>query len=350
MRNWKGLAILLGIFVTVSSCVDEINLVIEGSNQALVIDAWMGNIPGDTYVKVYRTAPYVSGVLNPGYTNVPVDRVAVEDREGQSVLFNLDRGTYRPPVDFYPETGKDYRLVVELAAGEVFESSWETMPPAVAIQDIVTEASERQVMITSGQTQFFQVRTFADVQAKVTDPGVGDLGYLIETSGIEELYTSSNRDNCACSCYENRPSIFAGMNVVSNSFFQGRDFGVSLGEIPLSHLGRYYVSAKIKAVTQTSYAYLSQIDQQQRNSGSIFDPAPFRIKGNIKKRGDEEQLVLGGFFLFQESTFEKLLFRTQIRSESLELNHTLEALPAVNISCDEFYINATPIAPPPFRP
>ncbi len=350
MKKTIRLGVLVGVFLGISSCIDELNLALEESNQALVIDAWLGNVPADTYVKVYQTAPYVSGALNPSYTPVPVDRVAIEDREGQRMVLNRIGGIFRAPADFYPEAGKDYRLVIELSEGAVFESSWETMPPPVVIEDIVAVASERQVMITSGESQFFQTRTFADVQARVTDPGVGELGYLIETSGIEELYTNSNSDNCSCICYEYRPNIFAGMNLTSNSFFQGRDFGISLGEIPLSHLGKYYVSAKVKAVTQSNYDYLSRVDEQQRNSGSIFDPAPFRIRGNIKKRGEGNQLVLGGFFLFQQSTFEKMLFRAQIRSESLELNHRPEPLPMVGGSCTEFYRNATSIPPAPFRP
>ncbi|OOG71894.1 DUF4249 domain-containing protein [Algoriphagus sp. A40] len=351
MRRLLQRMIFIGAILGIFSCVDEINLSLEESNQALVIDAWVGNIQEDTYVKVFRTAPYISGASNPQYLSVPMRAVYIEKSDGGVTNFRAS-GTneFRPSGIFEPQAGETYRLVVETAEGEVFESNWETMPPSVAIEDIVAEASERQVMISSGQTQFFQIRTFAEIKARISDPGVGDLGYLIETSGIEELYTSSSRDNCACTCYENRPNIYAGMNVTSNSLFQGRNFGVSLGEIPLSYIGKYYVNAKIKAVTQSNYDYLNQVDKQQRNSGSIFDPAPSRIKGNIKKQGEETQLVLGNFFLFQESTLGKVLFRTQIRKESLELNHTLEAIPAVNISCTEFYTNATTIAPTPFRP
>lgn len=350
----KGLFRLVFFLFTIicgSSCVDEINLSLEGSNQALVIDAWIGNNYSDTYVKIYRTSPYVSGVVNPSYVPVEVKSVILEQSEGEDIFFSrLGWNLFYQAANFEPVAGRDYRLVVETLEGEIYESSWETMPPKVEIQDMVAQAKEKQVMITTGQTQFLQIRTFADVQAQIADPGVGELGYLIETSGITELYTSSDRDNCACACYESDPNIFAGMNLRSNSSFQGKNFGLSVGEIPLSYIGRYLVSSKIKVVTKSNFEYLNQVDQQQRNSGSIFDPSPFRIKGNIKKRGAEDQLVLGGFFLFQESTFEKLLYRTQIRSESLNLNHTLEAIPVVDIQCNEFYTNASPIVPPSFKP
>ncbi|HSF54768.1 MAG TPA: DUF4249 domain-containing protein [Algoriphagus sp.] len=351
MKKLFQILFLFGSTIGISSCVDEINLALEESNQAIVIDAWMGNTPEDTYVKVYRTSPYVSGSLNPAFLPVQVNAVFVEKTNGEEINFSLSESNdFRPSEPFEPQEGETYKLVVKTSEGEIFESAWETMPPKVEIEDIVTKALERQVMITTGQTQFFQVRTFADVQAQISDPGVGELGYMIETSGITELFTSSSNDNCACACYENDPNIFAGMNLTPNSSFRGNNFGLSVGEIPLSYLGRYLVSSKLKVLTKSSFEYLSQVDRQQRSSGSIFDPAPFRIKGNIKKRGDENQLVLGGFFLYQESAFEKLLYRTQIRSESLNLNHTLESIPVVEIRCDEFYTNATPVVPPSFKP
>ena len=345
----RHLIVCLATLVGLSSCIDEINLSMEESNQALVIDAWMGNVPEETYVKIYRTAPYVSGAINPGYAFVLTKRVAVEDRSGKSVDFSLVRGSYRPPVDFLLEAGREYRLLIELDGGEVFESSWETMPPKVEINSLTTLGFEKQVLLSSGNSQFIESRTFADVQAVITDPGVGGLGYLIETSGISELYTSSDRDNCACICYENEPNIFAGMNIASNANFEGRSFGVSLGEIPLSYIGRFFVSSRLRVVTQSSFEYLNKINQQQRNSGSIFDPAPSRVKGNIKKRGAENEVVLGGFFLFQESTYEEMLYRAKIRASVIELDHKLEPIPPVSVVCTEYYTNATPIAPDVFK-
>ncbi len=333
----------------ISSCIDEINLVMEESNRALVIDAWMGNVPEDSYVKIYRTATYRSGVLSPDYEVSEAEVVEVEDRSGKRTAFSQLGGGYRPPSDFVPEVGKEYRLVVEMEDGAVFESSWEKMPPKVDIEGLATRGYEKQVMYQTGDSQFFQTRTFADVQARIKDPGVGGLGYLVETSGISELYTSSDRDNCACTCYERDPNLFAGMNIISNGNFQGRDFGLSVGEIPLSYIGRFYVQSKLRVVTESNAEYLGKINQQQRNSGSIFDPAPARVKGNISQRGNGGLLVLGSFFLFQESNYGQLLYRTEIRASTLELGHVLEPLPAVTSACTEYYINASTVAPEEFK-
>jgi hypothetical protein len=351
MMKWRRLVTAFVTCAAFFSCIDEINLSMEESNQALVIDAWMGNTPEETYVKIYRTNPYISGVSNPNFVNIAVERVVIEEKNGQTIPFSQVEPTiFKQLWSFQPEPGKEYRLVVELSEEEIYESPWEVMPPRVEIEDLVPRAVARQVMITTGDTQFFQTRTFVDVQGRITDPGVDEIGYLIETSGISELYASSKNEHCACSCYEDEPNIFGGMNVVSNENFQGKSFDMSLGEFSLSYLGRYLVKSRLRTLTQTGYQYINRINEQQRNSGSIFDPAPSRIKGNIRKRGSEDEWVLGGFFLFQETTFEKLLYRTEIRAAAMDLKHSMEPLPEVGVSCVEFYTNATDQVPSGFKP
>jgi hypothetical protein len=351
MKKWRRLVTAIATFATFFSCIDEINLSMEESNQALVIDAWMGNIPEESYVRIYRTSPYMSGVLNPDFVNIPVERVVVEEKNGQTIPFSQVEPTiFKQSGSFQPQPGREYRLVVELSLEEIYESPWEVMPPRVEIQDLVPRAVAKQVMIKTGDTQFFQARTFVDVQGRITDPGVDEIGYLIETSGISELYTSSQNERCACTCFENEPNIFAGMNVVSNANFRGKSIDLSLGEFSLSYIGRYLVKSRLRTLTKSGYQYINRVNEQQRNSGSIFDPAPSRIKGNIRKRGADDQWVLGGFFLFQESAFEKVLYRTEIRNAALDLRHMLESLPEVDGSCIEFYTNATDIVPPAFKP
>jgi hypothetical protein len=85
MMKWRRLVTAFVTCATFFSCIDEINLSMEESNQALVIDAWMGNTPEETYVKIYRTNPYISGVSNPNFVNIAVERVVIEEKNGQTI-------------------------------------------------------------------------------------------------------------------------------------------------------------------------------------------------------------------------------------------------------------------------
>jgi hypothetical protein len=246
--------------------------------------------------------------------------------------------------------GEQYRLRFETLEGDFYESSWETVPPKVVAGEISSKSFEKQVPVHSGSTVYIQKRTFADIQLKITDPGKGPVGYLVQTSGITEQYTASKRDNCECTCYLPEANIYPGMNIRSNKAFEGKTYELKIGEIPLSSLGRYFVTASVKTLTEFGQKYHSQLDLQQRNTGSIFDPAPFRIHGNIQKQGDDSKVVLGGFFLFQKTNFEELIFRTQIRNDSKNLNHYFEPLVEVNGSCKEYYSDALKEIPKPFKP
>jgi hypothetical protein len=351
MKKLHQLVFFISIGWLSFACVDEINLNLDSSNQVMVVDAWLGNLTSETYIRVYLTQPFVSGTL-PGFEQqVLMEEILIERKDGVLFPFHIvEDSIYVPFRRFNLIEGEEYRLRFTTVDGESYESPWEAVPPKVEVLDVTTQAFEREVLITTGSAVFLQNQTFADVQLKFKDPGKGPFGYLVETSGISEQFTTSLSDNCECACYLEDDNIFPGMNIRSNDAFEGQEYELKIGEIPLSSLGRYYVSAAIRTVTDFGQEYLSQVDLQQRNTGSIFDPAPFRIKGNIRNVTNPDEVVLGGFFLFQKTEAEKLLFRTDIRRDSPELNHSFEPLIEVGSSCRSIFVDALPTIPRPFLP
>ncbi|MFN3758085.1 MAG: DUF4249 family protein [Algoriphagus aquaeductus] len=350
MKRLNQLSILCLFAWSTLSCVDEINLNLPNSNEILVVDAWVGNLTSDTYIRVYRARPFVSFSPSGSEPQVKLQELVVERKDGTLFPFQLLNETiYSPVRRFNLMEGEEYRLRFTTLEGKKFESSWEKVPPKVEPLDWNAKAFERQILVRTGTTSFFQPGTFADINLKIKDPGKGPIGYLIKTSGISEQFTTSERDNCECVCYLPDPNIFPGMNIRSNEAFEGKEIDLKVGEIPLSSLGRYLAMTEVITLTEFGQQYLSQVDLQQRNTGSIFDPAPFRIKGNIQSV-DSEETVLGGFFLFQKTATEKLFFRTQIRNESRELNHYFEPLVMVGGTCRTYYTDALPTIPNSFRP
>lgn len=338
------------IFSIQVSCIDEITIAIPDFERQLVIEGWYGNQIGQNYVRVYYSSPFISGIQAPQYTVAPVDQVYVEDREGRQISFKSVQDHTYVPNDYFPvEAGTGYRLVVRLTTGEIYESEYEEMPPLVEVSEITASAYEALFSISTEGSSFTQLRTFASVKATITDPGEGELGYFFRTSGISEDYTFSMNDNCACTCYSSFPNVFNKMNLLDNEPFIGRTFQQTIADIPLSSLGRYFVDTNMRAISKGNLAYLEQVDLQQKNTGSIFDPAPFRIRGNISKADDPNGLVLGNFFVYQESRFDALLSRTDIRLASVELQHYIEPLQEVSGVCTDVFPDATPVPPAPFR-
>ncbi|MDX5340193.1 MAG: DUF4249 domain-containing protein [Cyclobacteriaceae bacterium] len=348
-RSISGL--FLGLACFFFSCVDEITIQLKEANEVLVVDAWVGNEPEETYIRVYKTRPFVSSSPQGKESQVKLERIYVERKDGKVFPFYLHKDSlYLSELPIPLMEGETYRLKFSTLEGDTFESAWETVPPKLESAEITSKAIEKTTLVYSGPNVIVQTRTFADVQLQVNDPGKVVMGYFVETSGISEQFTSSLQDNCECACYLPDPNIYPGMNIRSNQSFLGKTIEYSIGEIPLSSLGRYYVNASVKSLTEFGYEYLNQVDLQQRNTGSIFDPAPFRVRGNITGESENSPEVLGGFFLFQKTSFEKLLYRTQIRTESNNLNHHFEPLVQVVATCRDVFPDALPEIPKVFNP
>ncbi|MCH7401609.1 DUF4249 family protein [Belliella kenyensis] len=352
MRKVVLIFALLFASIFVNSCIDEVVIPISEFSSQLVVDGWYGNLPENTRIRLYYSEMYQSGVLNPGYRQANVTSLYIQDLNGQRMNFVPIPNS----IDFVPQNyidpvpGMSYQLVFQLTNGESFSSDFEVMPPTVVLDSISETAFERLEVIMSTGVNITQTRTFVNIFANFTDPGIGDFGYMFMTSGISEDFTFSENDNCACTCYTRVPNIFNRMNLLSNEVFQNKSYQHSIGSIPLSSLGRFAVETSVRTISDNNLRYLMKIDEQQKNTGSIFDTAPFRIKGNIRTQTNSRNtIVLGNFFVFQESNFEKLISRSEIRAASLDLEHKLDTPPLVGGTCTEFYRDATTVPPTPFR-
>ncbi|MCH7414154.1 DUF4249 domain-containing protein [Belliella sp. R4-6] len=344
------LLLIAGIFT--NSCIDEVVIEVPGFEPQLVVDGWYGNSIEDTYIRIYYSAEYQSGVVTPQYRQANVNLLYIQDQNGRRINFIPvpNSISFLPENYFDPEPGLSYQLVFQLTNGNSYRSDFEMMPPKVEIEEITESAFEALEVINTPGVSLSQIRTFASINAQISDPGVGEFGYMFSTSGISEDFTFSESDNCSCTCYSFISNIFDKLNLLSNREFQSRSFQHSLGDIPLTSLGRFYVNTRVRTVSKNNLEYLLKIDEQQKNTGSIFDVSPFRIKGNVRNVAENQNsVVLGNFFVFQQSGLEKLVFRTEIRAASLDLNHVFDLPPLVNSSCIEIYPDATPIPPIPFR-
>ncbi len=349
MRKCRLIAmIFMGLMF--QACVDEITIGVPRQEEVIVVDAWFGNTEEDSFVRIYTASPFLSGILKPRFDPVPVGSVYVEDTKGNRVDFVRNGPTllFKPESHIVPVAGESYRLVLDLSEKGIFSSEWEKVPPIVEVEELRTSAYEALVLINSGTATMTQTKTFAGINAVIKDPGAGKFGYFLRTSGISERYTRSDSDNCQCVCYSEVPNLFNRMNLISNEAFEGREFVPNIGEIPLSSIGRFHVETTLKTISGNNLEYLQRIDDQQKNTGSIFDPSPSRIRGNISSREEGGEIILGNFFVYQESKFDAMLSRSQIRMDNANLNHFLDPILEVEATCTEVFIDDVTVPPPPF--
>ncbi len=295
------------------ACIDEIYLSVPSKNSSLVIDAWLGPTSESSYVRVYRSAPFLSGSLEPRYTKVRDTQIYVEDESGLRVYFPNTADTtliHKPnPGQFFP-AGSRYRLHVTSSEGE-YQSDWVLMPQETTTGDFNIVTKERLVYVTSGDVPIQVPGVAAELNLSLTNPSGEEVGYMIQAKGITEVFTTGGPENCVCNCYLDQPYIFPGMNLQSSGNGNSSK-AVKLAELEITSLGRFYLQSAIKTVSKPNLDYLEQINKQQRNTGSIFDPAPFKIRVIIRYLDDPEHDFLGNFTVFQENTFVQMIYRAEI--------------------------------------
>ncbi|OOG71895.1 DUF4249 family protein [Algoriphagus sp. A40] len=345
-------ALFLFIFsFALASCVDEIYLEVPSEKSNLVIDAWLGPTSSQSYVRVYRSAPFLSGSIAPNYVKVPVTRMYVEVESGEKVYFRNSPDSalyYRPETERHFESGKRYRLNVVTDEDE-YQSDWSLMPEPSFFDGFEAVAKEKPVYVISGSTLVLVNGASADLNVNITNPSGEEVGYLINTTGVSEVFTTGDAENCVCNCYMDEPLLFSGMNLESSGSGNSPK-PVTLAELDVTSLGRFHIWSTIKTISQANLEYLQLINKQQRNTGSIFDPAPFKIKGNIKSVSNPEKEVLGNFMVFQENAFNQMVYRSAIYQQNPALPFAFDATGHVKFNCKEYYPYSLPYTPEPFLP
>lgn len=348
----------IAILSLLISCVDEINLTTGGNERKLVVDAWISNDPNFSYVKVYYSAPFQSGNNHLKFNKPAVNRIWVE-AEKQSMNFDYapfyatpqrDELIYilRDNINF--QAGESYRLNILLHDGNHYRSDWQKVAPRGEILDFEYDIIEKIVfrnMVNTPPYQYLQY--FLDINAIIDNPSQEGFGYYLKASGIEELMTQSQNEFCQCVCYLDIPNINDGMNVVSISGISGSNIRHSIGNITMGRIFRHYINLNLYTTTAEGAAYLEQIQIQQKNTGSIFDPMPFKIKGNIKNLNDESEEVLGYFFTAHHTQKDDLVRRAEFLTRYSHLNFNLDVLDSVRQTCREIYPEAVNFPPPQFR-
>lgn len=351
----KSALYLVFFSIALVACVDEIYLDIPSNNSNLVIDAWLGPTSEQSYVRVYRSVPFLSGSIEPKYVKVPVTRMYVEDEDGQRVYFRNSPDTtlyYRPETEQVFESGRRYRLNVVTEEDE-YQSDWVLMPEKTITGDFEILAKERLVYVTSADAPIQVPGVALELNLSLVNPSKEEVGYMIQAMGISEVFTTGGPEDCVCNCYLDQPYIFPGMNLESSGTGKSPK-PVKLAELEITSLGRFYLQTLIKTIAKENLDYFQQINKQQRSTGSIFDPAPFKVRGNVKNVSNPEQEVLGNFTVFQENSFNQMIYRAEVYRQNFDLTFAFDLTPHLEFppedSCHDVYVDALPETPEPFLP
>jgi hypothetical protein len=304
MRNWIYLSLIL-----LTACIEPYAVEVPEGESMLSVEGHITNGPGPHTIKITRTATYGS-VFVDFIRPVTQAIVAIRENESGLVIFLNERiqGVYETPSFFSATIGRTYSLKITTREGVEY-TSFPSLAQAVPQLDSLTY---RTIIIPTENR--LQPRSGLQLVAFYRDPSeTRNFYYWRVKNAISAVQTFPERyrppGSLPNSPYQPKPccsfcdipdsKLINALFLAEDSNFNGLNTGQIAGFIEdngfrLSY--KYRFDFEQLAISEDTYRFLRLINQQMTLSGSVFDPPPANIRGNIVCLTNPEETVLGHFF------------------------------------------------------
>jgi Domain of unknown function (DUF4249) len=298
-----SLTIATGVWI---ACRDPYNPpVIQQPNAFLVVDGFINTTPGDTsYVTLSRTRN-----LNDSAQFTPETRavVAVETESGQRfTLRERGRGVYYlPPQSFI--AGKQYRLDIRTSSGSEYASAFveaKTTPPI----DSVTWRKDGDVNIyvfthdPNNNTRYYRW----DYTETWEYDAFYDSNIGWDNNNFKLYYLDSSQ--LTFQCFRQARSadiaIATTANLAQDIVDSQRIAVVAKGTEKIAY--RYSIEVSQFGLTKDAFEYWQLLKKNSNQLGTLFDPQPSQITGNLTCLTRPTEPVIG--FISFSSVAKKRLF------------------------------------------
>ena len=285
--------------IALFSCVQEVSLPIRQTERRLVVEGLITDGPFP-WVRLTYTGYYNSSNPAPPELVINDALVVIRDEEGRTVRLVPD--PFVPAYyglrdsSFVGQPGHSYTLSVTLPDGSRYQSKPEQLNSVPTLDPL--KARYRQGLNYLGLPDLYDV--LVDTQ---DPPTLGNyyrwssLAYIPRWTKFDPQHiplTPSGYDNCACSCWV--PTYGPPTDVLSDALINGNRISERVVfAVPIYAVGTYYVQVRQYSLTRAAYQYWTLFEQQRTRTGSLFDPQPASIEGNVRAVDDTTKLALGFF-------------------------------------------------------
>lgn len=318
-------------------CIETFEVSYELNENAVVIAGRITDIE-PAYVEITRTSP-----------SPLTDKEAIPRISGASVVLVDDLGERESLIEQSPGNyvgqvigiiGRAYRIEVTLNDGSELRSSAQVLKASPSIDSLYTENVE--IYLRDGSVELDN--RGLNLNLNIDSSDTVSQYYRWTVGGTYIGFTAFNAPGRECNtiasevdlqpCYITLPenSFF----VVGESEVPGSDrFSFTLKFIPPSSQFAHGHSILVTqySLTEEAYSYWKKIDDQSRSVGSIFDPPPSQITGNLEQVSGDEKTVLG--FFEATSVKRKRIFVERSDFETLEENSVAFSDLGINAPCFE---------------
>lgn len=288
--NWKNIIGCL-IILLATGCVEPYAPeVIQAPNSYLVVNGFI-NANGTTTIKLQRTQNLDDNTPPPP-ENGAIVMIEAEDGE-QFGMVQPESGKYiTAPLTLDPQ--KKYRLFIRTRAGKEYASEFVEIKQTPEIDEVTWKPVDDELRIyvsshdPNNNTWYYrwEYETTWQFRSAFYTPIIYENG---------DVRFRDDRDPQIYICWksENSTTIELG---TSKKLTSDVINDYNLVKIPsnsekISH--RYSILVKQFALTREEYDYLQILKKNSENIGTLFDPLPSQLTGNIKSLSNPNEPVIG---------------------------------------------------------
>ncbi len=286
IKRYKVLTIVLAANF---SCIEPYVPDIVDNETLLVVEGHISDLPAAYFVRLSSTQPLNAEGSKPE-TGA---RVWVTDEEGVEHIFEeTAAGVYASDTAcFVGQAGQTYRLNIVRSMGAVYQSDPVVLKSTPPIDSVYYERDVRftdveglkhdgiKIMVDShdpdGKTRYYRYEWTETYQIKVPYPVVYDDGVCYNSFDNTSIIATNTLH-----LDEDRVSMFEVAYVTTESY-------------RLRSL--YHVQVRQYALDEQGYHYWSELQKSSETLGSLFDPLPYSLTGNVRSADNPDEQVLGYF-------------------------------------------------------
>lgn len=292
-KEWLVLLIMILIQLCTVGCIEPFNPPeIKQPDSYLVVDGFFNTANSMSTIQLSRTFNLsVDDTLTPEVNaNVVVER----ERGGQYLFTETKNGVYTYQPEFIGQQ-ENFRLRITTQDGKVYLSDYSMVKIAPPIDSIGYEVVQNghgvQLNINtrdpSGNTRFYKwelEETWEYTAALLSRYEIKDKGVIPRT---EDVYTCWKQNQ------QKRIAIGSSIKLEQDLL---RNAGIATLPVNTNRfLIKYSALVKQYALTQEAYQYWTALAKTTEATGSIFDPLPTLVTGNLHCETDPKEPVFGFF-------------------------------------------------------